>query len=627
MTQGFLKYLLVTPAVFGILTAASVANAGEAANQVSADSIVGLAQLNAGSTPSSVSSQVEAQKLAQVTSVDSLNVKVAQSVPASDASGSSVLEQVNRYSREGRAKSQVGQVTSVSQLSDVRPTDWAFQALQSLVERYGCIAGYPDRTYRGNQFMTRYEFAAGLNACLDKVQELITSGTAGLVTKEDLDALKKLQEEFAAELATLRGRVDALEARTATLEKQQFSTTTKLAGEVIFAVTDELRQNVDNNTVFQDRVRLALNTSFTGSDLLVTRLAAGNAVAFARGAGESFTAGSEGLQTFNIGAYNGNNSFFVDWVAYFFKLGDAIQFYIPAVAGLHYDYAPTSAGLMEAFDGGTGPLSYFGQRNPIYAIGGGSGIGVTFGPKTFQFSFGYLADNSGTGANVAGANNPATAINGGGLFSGSYSALGQVTFAPGDLFSVSLTYVNAFRRGSIFDGGAGTPIAGSQLGNLDGINSILFPTNPIGNLLGSKTVNAYGASAALRLGKNISINGWLTYAEADILRDTIGRGDIWTYGLGLAIADFGSKGSLFGVSFGAQPYLGNPAQFGFADPRSLVGGIFTRRDIPYQAEAFYKFQLTDNISVTPGVIFVINPGQDSRNNDIIIGTLRTTFTF
>ena len=55
-------------------------------------------------------------------------------------------------------------VTSVSQLSDVKPTDWAFTALQSLVERYGCIAGYPDRTFRGKQATTRYEFAAGLNA-------------------------------------------------------------------------------------------------------------------------------------------------------------------------------------------------------------------------------------------------------------------------------------------------------------------------------------------------------------------------------------------------------------------------------------------------------------------------------
>lgn len=37
----------------------------------------------------------------------------------------------------------IEQVTSVSQFSDVQTTDWAFQALQSLVERYGCIADYP----------------------------------------------------------------------------------------------------------------------------------------------------------------------------------------------------------------------------------------------------------------------------------------------------------------------------------------------------------------------------------------------------------------------------------------------------------------------------------------------------
>ena len=120
------------------------------------------------------------------------------------------------------------QVTSVSQLSDVQPTEWAFQALQSLVERYGCIAGYPDRTFRGNRALTRYEFAAGLNACLDRINELIAAGTADLVKKEDLIVLQRLQEEFAAELATLRGRVGALEAQTATLERQQFSTTTRL---------------------------------------------------------------------------------------------------------------------------------------------------------------------------------------------------------------------------------------------------------------------------------------------------------------------------------------------------------------------------------------------------------------
>lgn len=99
----------------------------------------------------------------------------------------------------------ISQVTSVSQLSDVQPTDWAFQALQSLVERYGCIAGYPDGTYHGNRALTRYEFAAGLNACLDRVNELVALGTANLATKEDLATLQRLQEEFATELTTLRG--------------------------------------------------------------------------------------------------------------------------------------------------------------------------------------------------------------------------------------------------------------------------------------------------------------------------------------------------------------------------------------------------------------------------------------
>src|ERR687886_1996994 len=169
------------------------------------------------------------------------------------------------------------QVTSVSQLSDVRPTDWAFQALQSLVERYGCIAGYPDGTFRGNRAMTRYEFAAGLNACLDKVSQFI-QGSRTRVMREDLASMQRLQEEFAAELATLRGRVDVLEARASELEANQFSTTTKLNGEVIFALTGIARgddaegRKADRTTAFGSRVRLNFDTSFSGKDLLRTRL-------------------------------------------------------------------------------------------------------------------------------------------------------------------------------------------------------------------------------------------------------------------------------------------------------------------------------------------------------------------
>ncbi|HBE51832.1 MAG TPA: S-layer protein, partial [Cyanobacteria bacterium UBA11369] len=155
----------------------------------------------------------------------------------------------------------MGQVTSVSQLTDVDPTHWAFQALQSLVDRYGCIEGYPDRTYRGNRALTRYEFAAGLNACLDRIQELIAAAVSDLPSKEDIATIRRLQQEFAAELVTLRGRVDALEARTARLEAQQFSTTTKLQGQAIFAINQGFGgapNGDDTQTIFVDRVRLNL---------------------------------------------------------------------------------------------------------------------------------------------------------------------------------------------------------------------------------------------------------------------------------------------------------------------------------------------------------------------------------
>jgi hypothetical protein len=90
---------------------------------------------------------------------------------ANSALAAEVNEQVTNVAQlsETQDSNSMSQVTSVSQFSDVQPTDWAFQALQSLVERYGCIAGYPNSTYRGNRALTRYEFAAGLNACLDRV--------------------------------------------------------------------------------------------------------------------------------------------------------------------------------------------------------------------------------------------------------------------------------------------------------------------------------------------------------------------------------------------------------------------------------------------------------------------------
>ncbi|MEL7521391.1 MAG: iron uptake porin, partial [Cyanobacteria bacterium J06553_1] len=145
----------------------------------------------------------------------------------SAASNATILSEAESSSSEGRSiestlqePAELAQVTSVSELSDVQPGDWAFTALQRLVEEYGCLEGYPDRSFQGNRALTRYEFAAGLNACLDTVIQILPAD--GL-----FDSAYRLQEEFAAELAAVRSQVDTLELDVAELEANQFSTTTK----------------------------------------------------------------------------------------------------------------------------------------------------------------------------------------------------------------------------------------------------------------------------------------------------------------------------------------------------------------------------------------------------------------
>jgi len=299
------------------------------------------------------------------------------------------------------------QVTSVSQLSDIQPTDWAFQALQSLVERYGCIAGYPDGTYRGNRAMTRYEFAAGLNACLDRITELIAASTADLVTREDLALLQRLQEEFAAELAALRGRVDVLEARTAE----------------------------DAETVLGYRIRLELSTSFTGEDLLCTRLQTGNFTSFSN----SITPSARGDLFFAAGPFGegGGGEFELDAFKYEFPLGEKTVVALVANAGAADDFAPTINPFLDG-DGGSGSVSTFGTRPSIYYLVDGAGIGFTHEfSDSLTFSLGYKA---------ADAANPSQ---GGGLFNGPFAGLAQLTITPSDRFQMGLTYQeNGFKAPS-----------------------------------------------------------------------------------------------------------------------------------------------------------------------------------
>lgn len=650
------KSLLFSPAILGaslVLSSGAIATENQANAEVTQPQAVVTPNLEALSVSSEKTETLNWDKPLAETATSGLKTfadkaesptglsrknsenAIAQAIPSNNQP---TIDQLMRYGSEGSTGK--GQVTSVSQLRDVQPTDWAFQALQSLVERYGCIEGYPDRTYRGNRALTRYEFAAGLNACLDRIQELIaasggqTGGGSG-VTREDLATLQRLQEEFASELATLRGRVDALEARTARLEAQQFSTTTKLRGEAIFALADvfggdNLNIDDDNNTVFQDRVRLELQTSFTGKDILHTRLAAGNALAFNNFPGDPIAGTTrEGTLQYFLGS-TGNNNVVLDWLAYEFPLFGNSRVYIAATGGLHGDYADVSHPYFYDGDGGNGAISAFAQQSPIYRIGGGAGAAISFGFgrggsffKPSSLTVGYLAGGSGIdrrGNSPTGANSP-LAENG--LFDGNYAALGQLNFNISNRFGVALTYVHGYHNAGsdIFDAGAGAQfsdgtyvggggVVGTSLANLP--SSLL----PDGDLRPTVT-NSYGASAAFRVSRNFSISGWATRTDATVL----GRGDatIWSYGLGIAVPNLGREGNVLGLFAGAEPHL--------TDTDLPAGSRDFSDDIPWHIEGFYKLQLTDNISVTPGVIWLMSPNQNSNNDDIFIGTLRTTFTF
>lgn len=478
----------------------------------------------------------------------------------------------------------MAQVTSVSQLSDVQPSDWAFQALQSLIERYGCIEGYPDRTYRGNRAMTRYEFAAGLNACLNRVQELIAASTENQVTQEDLAILQKLQAQFAAELATLRGRVDVLEARTTELEANQFSTTTKLNGEVIFGIVSVLTGDkadgtpAETNPTLSDRVRLNLDSSFTGRDRLRVRLQANNVVPLSQ-----ILQTSEGRVNYDG---NNNNDITLPLLTYRFPLSPKTTAYISTTGGgpVDFDFATQ---LNPLFEGGNS-ISSFGLRNPIYNYVTGAGVGIRHQfNKIVEFDVSYVAANASDSSNANG------------LFDGKYSALAQLVITPNKNLAFAFTYNNTYSPASSRFG----PNTGSILANSN------FKTAVI--------ANGYGFEGAYRFNPNLAVSGWVGYLNQRYIDK--GDANVLTWAVTLAFPNLGKQGNIAGLLIGMEPKV--------TDISGNLNKGEPDRDTSLHIDAFYKYQFTDNISITPGLIWLTAPNHDERNDDVLIGVIRTVFRF
>ena len=532
-------------------------------------------------------------KLGSLVALVATSSLVSVSSVSANPSGTQLIQNMNRdalISNPATLQNTNAQVTSISQFSDVQPTDWAFTALQSLVERYGCIAGYPNATFRGNRALSRFEFAAGLNACLDKINELISEGLADKVGREDLATLQRLQEEFTAELAALRGRVTALEAKTNTLEAQQFSTTTKLTGSAIFALANSFGDSPISDTTERaslgGRARLNFQTSFTGRDLLTTRLQAGNIQ-------NNSTSNLTRLAFDNPGTAN-QNVFILDNFWYRFPLGSQVN----VVVGTNSTDVDNVLDVVNPnlASAEQGALSRFARRDPLVfrgQEGAGAGVQIRLNEQ-FAANFAYLASN----ASVPGGSVDA------GLFGGGYSASAQLLYRPISPWTLSFVYQRGYDPvGLNLTNSTGTPLAANPA------TGGLFATGA--------SSDRFGFQTNFDFSPNFSFNGRISYANVRSV-DSGSTADILTWLVSASFRDLFGSGDQATLAFGQPPYV--------------VGGNVTRVDgtqNPYHLEAFYRFRVSRNISITPGLITIFNPGVGNpvNNATAFVGVLRTSFTF
>ena len=538
----------------------------------------------------------------------------------------------------------VAAVTSVSQLSDVRPTDWAFTALQSLVERYGCIAGYPDSTFRGGKALARYEFAAGLNACLDKINEIISAGLADKVSKEDLATLQKLQEEFAAEIATLRGRVDSLDKKVATLEAQQFSPTTKLSGLAFFNVTGATaggdviaERNAAGsifatprpsgstnsnkfvtqkpNVTFGYYLFLTLTTSFTGKDALVTQLVTGNGNSPANNfvsAGGTNTFGTPFLDQTGVPTgpgLPGANTFNIRELFYRFPVASNVDVVIgPRVNFYRYFDGNRFTNFM------TGATSFNSNGSTLSnAVDRGSGAVVawTINPQ-FRLTAAYLGENteflSSGNQNFNTSSNPNQ-----GLFGGTNTLTTELVYSPSKDANFRFLYTrsNIKTNNGVVTGATAEPLPYGVADDGQG--------GPIDNA----TADTIILNFDWLISKGFGVFGRYSYGSTKItpLNPVITGGsvNVNAFQFGLGFPDLFKEGSLGVLSF-VVPHS-------YSSGRNFLAAGGGDGATQYELEASYYYPISKNIAIVPAFYAIFNPNSFSTNPTVFVGNLRTQFSF
>lgn len=599
----------------GILLTSAIAVSAQAQTpnvETAPDAVLAtIALQDANDLDISVSSQQPSQSVTPVTALDNFTdiaevpeVTVEETVtPVSDLAQAvpPTLEDEIEFSDFNDPESDpMGQVTSVSQLRDVSPGDWAYEALRSLVERYGCIAGYPDGAFRGNRAMTRYEFAAGLNACLQQIERLLVGREGD--APPDLDVLRRLREEFEAELVTLGSRVDNLEGRVAFLEDNQFSTTTTLFGQVIVGVqgrtdneadffpVDGMKDTDDPGTQINliSNTQLSLFTQFSPRSLLLTGLRAGTGGTAPRLTNDT-RLGYEG---------NTGGDVVLSDLTYRHLIGNNFAL-IVGTEGVNAVNVFRGANRVES--AGFGPISAFAQRNPIIAIGGGRG----------GLGFDWQISDRVSLQGVYSTRLP-DAPDIGGIFGseqGENTVGFQLALAPTNTIDVALNYINSYSP----LGRLRTGIGDDQLTVGTAINT-----------------HAFGTTVSWQITPRVTLGGWGGYTTSNRQGDD-GNVETTNWMAFLNFPDLGGEGNLAGLYVGQPPKIvSSDLPTGENIPDLLAGGIGEPGDQPgttTHVELFYRYRLTDNIALTPGFAVIFEPAHTPDSDTIFIGALRTTLTF
>lgn len=346
---------------------------------------------------------------------------------------------------------------------------------------------------------------------------------------------------------------------------------TELNGEAVFsvfqAVGDRPNPEVPIRPSFGNRIRLNIETSFSGEDQLRLRLQTTNAA-------ELDDVFETDLARLSI---QGDDQYQVSLsrLDYEFPLGEDTDVFVQAIGGSISDIADPLNPLFSSSS--RGAISRFGQRNPLYRQGGSTGIGLSHDfSDRINLSLGYLGDNQDLISDEASV------------------AFAQLTLEPTDSIRFGLLYTYGLNG---LDSGTG-----SQQAN-----------DPFADQSDAISAHSVGLQATAEITEQLTVSGWAGYTQATAT-DLPGQpqADILNWAITLGYSDLFRDRTLGGLIIGRPPH---------------VISTSNQASSAWHLEVFYQIPMNEHITLTPGLVVITNPEADPNRSPIVVGILRTLFRF